>query len=437
MLTNNALGLDLSIEKGSKFINNNSAIVKKIFKIASYNDEPKLYIYEAYFKDKYSNGKSEDALVSASGISFNKRKALMRVLGETLERYSLGGNNNNKFTYNTLRELRDLNKLTIDPETLIAFSDKKRYAYNLDKKKLHWVEGKSLISSEKILVPGQLVYVPYLYQHSESLIRFPLSTGAATGATSNDALYRGICEIVERDAFMISYLNKLPSPQIDLPFLNDKELDNIVNMLKRYKLEPIVIDLTTDLQIPAFAAITIDKTGLGPAVCVGLKAGFDVKESIIGAMEESLMMRSWIRDKFIYNDPQYKRGKEIITIEDRAHFWFPVSAIKYLDFWIKNKTFKKLNTKDLRAPKNKLKKALSIFTKKRIDVFYVDIADKEVRKYDFMVVKVIIPQLQPLYLDERYPYLGGNRLYNTPVKMGLLEKPNKENQLNKVPHPFL
>lgn len=435
MANNKASSLSLSIEKGSRFINDNPKIIKEIFKVMSYNDEPKLYSYQVYFKDIYSNGENEDS--SASGISFNKRRALMKVLGETIERYALGGNNNNKFIYNNFSELKALSKLAIHPEDLITFSNRNHYAYNLGKKKLHWVEGKSLISSEKILIPAQLAYVPYLYQHSEPLIRFPISTGAAAGVTLNDSLYRGICEIVERDAFMIAYLNKLPSPQIDLSSLSNKELYHIVNMLKKYKLEPIVLDLTNDLKIPVFAAIIVDRTGLGPAVSVGLKAGFDVKETIIGAIEESLMMRSWIRDKFIYNDPQYKRGKEIITIEDRAHFWFPVSAIKYLDFWIKNKNFKKFTTKDLRTPKDKLKKALSIFIKKRIDVFYIDIADKEVRKYGFMVVKVIIPQLQPLYLDERYPYLEGDRLYNTPVKIGFLEKPNKENQLNKVPHPFL
>lgn len=437
MVNNKASSLSFSIEKGFRFVNNNNTIIKEIFKVPSYNDEPKFYSYEVYFKDKYYNEENQDKLSSASGTSFNKTKALMRVLGETIERYSLGGNNDGKFIYNNFSELKALSKLAIDPMILTAFSDRKRYAYNLDKKNFHWVEGKSLISSKKILIPAQLIYVPYLHEHSEPVIRFPISTGAATGETSNDALYRGICEIVERDAFMIAYLNKIPSPRIDLFSIDDGAIRHIINTLKRYKLEPIVLDLTNDLKIPVFAAIIVDRTGLGPAVSVGLKAGFDVKETIIGAMEESLMMRSWIRDKFIYNDSQYKRGKEIITIEDRAHFWFPVSAIKYLDFWIKNKTFKKFTTKDLRAPKDKLKKALSIFIKKRIDVFYIDITDKEVRKYGFMVVKVIIPQLQPLYLDERYPYLGGDRLYNTPVEMGILEKPNKENQLNKVPHPFL
>lgn len=49
----------------------------------------------------------------------------------------------------------------------------------------------------------------------------------------------------------------------------------------------------------------------------------------------------------------------------------------------------------------------------------------------------IIPELQPLYLDERYPYFGSDRLYSVPVKLGYLKNPNNENTLNKFPHPFL
>lgn len=437
MITNKASGLKFAVEKGSKFVNDNPAIIKKIFKVISYNDEPKLYSYGIYFKSKYNDGENEDTLASASGISFDKTKALLRVLGETIERYSLGGISDEKFIYNSFNELKALSKLAINPATLIAFSDKKRYVSNLNKKDLHWVEGKSLTSKKEILVPAQLIYAPYLHQDSEPLIRFSISTGAAAGETLNDALYRGICEIIERDAFMIVYLNKVPSPQINLSSIGDRNIKQIINTLKRYKLEPIVLDLTTDLKIPVFAAITLDKTGLGPAVSVGLKAGFDIKETIVGAVEESLMMRSWIRDKFIYTNPKYKRGKEVITIEDRAHFWFPVSSIKYLDFWLKNENFKKINMKMADVPADKLEEALKLLKMNRMETIYLDITDKEIKRYGFVVVKVIIPQLHPLYLDERYPYLGGDRLYNMPVKMGILEKPNKKNQLNKIPHPFL
>ncbi len=72
-----------------------------------------------------------------------------------------------------------------------------------------------------------------------------------------------------------------------------------------------------------------------------------------------------------------------------------------------------------------------------MEIVYVDISNNKLKKYGIKVVKVIIPQLQPLYLDERYPYLGGTRLYEVPIKLGFLKTAKQENELNKIPHPFL
>lgn len=423
---------DFIIEKGFQFFTDNPRIIKGIYKQIFYNDEPKLYGYTVYFKDKYSTAENEYA--GAAGLAFSKKKALLKALGETVERYSLSVNNDKRFIYTSFNELIKLKKPSLDPKDLILFSNKKNYVINLDRKKIRWVEGQSLISNKKILVPAQLIYVPYLYHNSEPILRFPISTGAAAGMTLTDALYRGICEVVERDAFMIAYLNKLPFSQVDVLRIKDKLISNITDSFKRYKLELVILDLTTDLQIPVFAAIILDKTGIGPAVAVGLKAGFNIKDAIIGAIEESLMVRYWTKD---YVNSNSIENKTIRTIEDRAHFWSRLSSIRYLDFWLNNKTFKKINLKDFKYLDNNLENIVKLLSQKNIETIYIDITDKTVKKYGFMVVKVIIPQLQPLYLDERYPYLGGKRLYNVPVKIGFLQKPKIESQLNRIPHPFL
>lgn len=425
---------DFIIEKGFQFFTDNPRITKGIYKQISYNDEPKPYGYTVYFKDKYSTAENEYA--GAAGLAFSKKKALLKALGETIERYSLSVNNDKRFIYISFNELIKLKKSSLAPKDLILFSNKKNYVNNLDRKKIRWVEGRLLITNKKILVPAQLVYVPYLYHHSEPILRFPISTGAAAGITLTDALYRGICEVVERDAFMIAYLNKLPFPQVSILKIKDKLISNITDSFKRYKLELVILDLTTDLQIPVFAAIILDRTGIGPAVAVGLKAGFNIKDTIIGAIEESLMVRFWTRDEIAYK-ADYKESKVIKTIEDRAHFWSRLSSMRYLDFWFNNETLKKINLKDFKHLDNNLEKIVKLLSQKNIEIIYVDITDKTVRKYGFMVVKVIIPQLQPLYLDERYPYLGGERLYNVPVKIGILKTPRTKSQLNKIPHPFL
>lgn len=434
-MSNSSKQIDALINKGSQFVNDNPKIIKGIYKDISYNDDPKLYGYAVYFRDKYGGRENEDSV--ASGVSFNKKKALLKVLGETIERYSLSINNNNKFIYKSYKELISDGESVLKLHDIIGVLNTKIRPKNVELTKFHWVKGQSLLSDKNILVPAQLVYVPYVYENTETVLRTSISTGAATGSSINEALYRGLCEIVERDAFMITYLNKIPCPQVDLFSIKDKKLFNTIDVFKRYKLELAVLDITTDLKIPAFAAITLDRTGLGPAVSVGLKAGFNVKDTIIGAIEESLMVRFGTRDQFAYEGLNYKGKKIISTIDDRARFWLPQSSIEHLDFWLKSKNFKKINTKDFDYAKNTLKMAIELLKEKKMELIYIDIADRKIKRYGFTVLKVIIPQLHPLYLDESYPYLEGKRLHETPVKMELLKKPKTENQLNKIPHPFL
>ena len=427
--------LNSSLEKAAKFVDDNKNFITHISKSLLYNDEPKIFAYTGTYKSRYK--KSADI---ACGFSFNQKVALMRVLGEGLERYCLEKYNPK---ISIVGSVQDINMDYLDPYSICAFSKKQLSKSNFKKFRIDnrplfkWTKGFSLKRKKSVLIPAQLVSFNYVPMKNEPTILSPISTGTATGLSLDDAVYRGICEIIERDSFMISYLNKLPSPQVNLNSIKDVRIQGMFDKLKRYKLEIIVLDITTDLKIPAFAALTLDSTGLGPAVSVGLKAGFAIKESIIGAIEESLMTRSWIRDKFIYLNPDYKQEKIIQTLEGRARFWFPTDMIKKLEFWLDSKNTKKFADGELGSAKNKLNRAITLIEKNNMEIIYVDITHKTMKKNGFRVVRTIIPQLHPLYLDEQYPYFGGRRLYEAPVRMKFLKRIKRESQLNKIPHPFL
>lgn len=422
------------LERYAQFANDSKNIILNFQKLPWYNDEPKIFSYSVSYKTKYGNDGS-----IASGFSFNKEIALIRVLGEAAERYCL----DNYFPRNVLTSsTNDIKFPHLDPISIVVFSKSQLRKSSLKKfrinrqKQFRWVKGISLSEEKTIFIPSQLITIDS-NKEDEKLILNPISTGAAAGLSLNNALYRGICEIIERDGFMISYLNKLLVARIDLLSIKNKTISKFLEIFHRYNLELVVLDITTDLGVPTFVALTLDRTGLGPAVSVGIKAGLDLTPCIIGAIEESLMTRSWLRDKFVYKDPDYKRKREITDIVDRAHFWFPISSIKYLDFWLGSKNIKKVQRKKFSPPTNLLATVLRLLKEKDIEVVYVDITHPKIKKHGIVVVKVFIPKLQPLYLDERYPYLGGSRLYEVPVKLGFLKVPNKESQLNKIPHPFL
>lgn len=418
----------------SNFVLSHPRIIKKVSRMTNYNDEPKVFTYVAHYETNHKNDSR-----SSSGTSFNQKRALVKALGEAIERYCLNVVDGKNLTSANISELPIQ---YIDPFKIPSFSknqlSKKEFERFIFSKntKFKWVEGYSYTKQKKVLIPAQLVYTSYNLLPNEPYIRFPISTGAAAHTSFNQALYTGICEIVERDSFMIYYLNTMSAPIIDIHTVRSKEVHRILSMLNRYKLELTVIDMTTDLQIPVYVAILLDKTGNGPGVSVGLKAGFNGLEVLIGAIEESLMVRTWTRDKFIYGNTSFKLPRTIKTIDQRAYFWFKQNMLRHLKFLFDATAIKKLEVSTINN-EDGLEKAVRLLKQADIDIYYVDITQKEVKQAGFTVLKVFIPELCPLYFDEEYPYLGPSRLYRAPVKLGVFPKPKLESDFNRIPHPIL
>ena len=416
------------------FALSHSKIVQKVSRIANYNDDPKVFTYVAYYKTRNKNNSH-----SSSGTSFNQKKALIKALGEAIERYCLDSVDKKNLITASVSEL---NTPHLDPFNIPSFSknqlSKKSFKQFIFTKntKFRWVQGYSDTGQKKVLIPAQLVYTSYTPLPNEPYIRFPISTGGAAHRSFNQALYTGICEIIERDSFMIHYLNKLSAPIVDIQKMQSKSLRQILSILERYKLKLTVFDMTTDLHVPVYMAILLDKTGNGPAVSVGLKAGFHVVDSLIGAIEESLMVRTWVRDKFIYGDNPFEMPKTIKTIDQRAYFWLKPNAIEYLKFLFESKQDKKVEILSI-DNEDYLSKVTSLLNKTGLHIYYVDITQKEIKKAGFTVLKVFVPELYPLYFDEEYPYLGLSRLYQVPVTLGVFPKPKSESEFNRIPHPVL
>jgi ribosomal protein S12 methylthiotransferase accessory factor len=211
--------------------------------------------------------------------------------------------------------------------------------------------------------------------------------------------------------------------------------------------------MTTDIVVPSVMAIIIDRTGKAQAVSVGTSADLEIKEAIKGSILEAIRSRNISFRKMFFSDSRMKeeaikRRKElesnfsrIKTFSERFLFWSPLEMIEKIDFLFKGRK-KQLGREELNkyqdfSIKEKLKAVLNFLKEKNIDIYGVDITLPQIKKSGLYVVKVVSPQLQPLYLDERLKCLGGGRLYRVPVILGYRQKPLLEEEFNPIPHPFL
>lgn len=414
-------------------------IIKNIIKYPRYSDEPFLYNYYA----PSING------ASGSGVHFfDEEKAVWRSLAEATERYFWF--NSDRFFKKTIDDsYKNLKGKALDIFSLSGFSAEQKDRHIIlrfdENSVFGWIPAYSLTKNGKTFCPVQLVSALYSKQkvkrwendsNPESMLRWCVTTGLATGRNLEEAIVKGILEIVERDAFMIVYLNKLSPPIIDLEHLSyqDEEIAKIVKSFKRYNLEIYVLQLPTDFPVYVNLAIIIDRTGLGPALSVGASADFDFKTAFLDALSESLIIRYSLKNKFRQEIDLGKIGRE-----ERTIYWAKIENLPKIEFFLKGPAKKfdfEQNFYEIDDNQNYYKEKLKILSedlkKKNYEACYVELSDKKTKKLGLRCVQAVIPKLQPLHLNESIPYFVGERLKEIPLKLGY----QSAKVLNQEPHPF-
>jgi ribosomal protein S12 methylthiotransferase accessory factor len=392
-----------------------------------FNDEPRFPNYIAGLSKKTIIGaKNENTIVGA--IDLIDEKARVKTVIEGFERHSLFCPNGVRRTVFCKPAELSGNSMPID--LLVRVGQK----YSKKEKKLVWTKAYDFFSKQEIYVPTQSVFL--FYHYSEPRL-FPLiSTGAAAGTKYCGATYRAICEILERDAFMIHFLNKLSPPHINADGL-DENIDYILSKFKRYNLKVLMLDITTENKVPSFLSILIDSTGVGPYFTFGLKSDLNAIEAIKGSLLEAYQGREWIREKMM--DPKKKKieidATGFSSQLDRALFWSDKRMQNSLQFfmWGSKKTV--THSKNFRNDNKRLKTLLRMLSEVGTNrILFKDITCSHITDKRIKIVKVLMPQMQPLYLDEHFKCFT-ERDINVPKLLGYKEKSYSE--LNNVPQPFI
>ncbi len=394
-------------------------IIGDLFKALNFTDEPRFF---QFWCEPQQGRKCIDEEQFGSALALDEQTAKLKAQAECIERYCLEVTDASKLVYAAANELPN----PIAFEDLINFTEnqiggkREEYVSKLKARRLGWVAGEKVIGNSPSYIPAQLVHVPYDLEN-EPLIRSPISTGAAFGIDFEDALLRGILEVVERDSFMLVYLSKQKTPKVEL----EGRLKELSDYFKRYYLTLNVFNITSDLGIPSFMAVIVDESGVGPSISVGLKSSLNSEEAALVAILESQHVRQWIRYSYLNsNSQEVKSAEQITDLKSRGFFWYPRNAIKELNFLLENKKLQSL--RDVMSPAYNLKDTINLMSQRGIEVYAVDITSPYVLETRFKVVKAIIPQLHPLFLEEP-AYLYSKRLE------GILNG----REVNKVPHPFI
>ncbi len=206
---------------------------------------------------------------------------------EGLERYA--GVRARSGTRTTYASLDDLGDAALDPRDCglhrPAFYDAHPEVDPFDPARpVGWVEGWSLRDDRPLWVPQVLAH----YQTPDQRRRFVQSTssGCATGGCLEEAVFHGLMEEVERDAFLLAWYAGLSLPEIDVRSSTRPETRTMVDRLAMYGYDARFFDTRVGFRIPVVTGVAVRRDGGLGALAVGGGASLDPEAALAGALCE-------------------------------------------------------------------------------------------------------------------------------------------------------
>ena len=165
---------------------------------------------------------------------------------------------------------------------------------------IEWIRGFDIVNDREIFVPANAVFHPY--NQGKKLFRTN-TTGLASGNEVEEAIFHGLAEVIERDAWSLAEASRYAGPLIQ----------NVGNglateLLEKFAKAEVAVhlrDITSDIDIPTFAAVSDDlrlrdptllTTGMGThtnADVAALRSLTEVAQSrltqIHGAREDTVL----------------------------------------------------------------------------------------------------------------------------------------------------
>ena len=341
-------------------------------------------------------------------------------LCEAIERHSAVFRGDEPRVHSTLS---DLGPEAVDPRALLHFSEtqyREREQRNQGTRELRqqiplpfdesvpieWTPVWSLTRGERRHLPTSYCYLHVPVPPEERFCELN-PNGHAAGNCLEEAILQGFFELAERDAIGIYWYNRLRRPAVDLASFEEPYFLDLTAHYRTLGYRVWVLDLTTDLEIPAFVALAHDATT--DRWSMGLGCHTEARLGVQRALTE-------LNQVFDPKSTRHAPWSEKPMTE--TAFLFPddgVPARVRGDYPYVRRGDLRADVTDCVARAARLGMETLVLDQTRLDV-------------GLNVVKVTVPGLRHMW-----PRLGPGRLYEVPVRLGWRSEPLDEAALNPVP----
>ncbi|MDZ8260746.1 TOMM precursor leader peptide-binding protein [Nostoc sp. ChiQUE01b] len=292
-----------------------------------------------------------------------------------------------------------------------------------EQREIDWTPVWSLTHQEFKYLPTAYCY--YGYQPSYKPDCWADSNGCAAGNTLEEAILQGFMELVERDAVALWWYNSLQKPQVDLDSFDEPYFHSLKQYYQTINREIWVLDITSDLNIPVFAAVTRRSDRSVEDIVLGYGAHFDAKIAISRALTEVNQILPNVLFAKADGSTQYPPSADRLAVD-----WWKTATIGDQPYLVPSEKIATKVSGDYRQMVSDdlledVKLCQQIVESNGLEMLVLDQTRPDI---ELRVAKVIVPRMRHMWKR-----LAPGRLYEVPVKMGWLQQPLTEDRLNSFP----
>lgn len=304
---------------------------------------------------------------------------------------------------------------------------------------VRWAPARDLATGATVHVPASMVYVPYFFYQGgeETPVAQPISTGLSCHCSYAEAAIGALCEVIERDCFMITWQAGLARPRIRQDNLSAPNRD----LLRRFEAVGYrvhLVDIANETGIPAVMAVARHDGGFVP-LAVAAAVAPQAEEAIRKALEELAHTERYafqIKGEIarLPHDPEFDN---IVGQVDHVNYWVDPDHAPQADFLHASgrlRDWREMADFGGATPAATLDKLVRGLRETGYRALVADITTPDVAQLGLHVVRGLVPGYHPLFMGWHHRPLGGERLWRIPQQLGYPGLvPGRE---NPYPHPF-
>jgi ribosomal protein S12 methylthiotransferase accessory factor len=155
---------------------------------------------------------------------------------------------------------------------------------------IQWTGGYDLVNDEEILVPASAVFHPLPLSRDHAAIFRTNTNGLASGNEIEEAIFHGLSEVIERDAWSLVEASRNTGPAITSS--DNGMIGDLMNRFSDAEVSVQIRDMTSDIGIPTFAAVSDDTLLKDPALLtIGMGTHTNAYVAMLRAITEVAQSR--------------------------------------------------------------------------------------------------------------------------------------------------